>query len=59
MKGFEKWWSDNENAIFRTDISTAVEVGWRAALQWVLDDLDYSIEHKEIGDKLDKELSDK
>ena len=36
-----------------------MERGWKAALQWMLDDLDYSIEHKEIGDKLDRELSDK
>ena len=46
-------------AQFRAYIEQEREDTWKAALQWMLDDLDYSIEHKEIGDKLDRELSDK
>jgi len=31
-------------------------LGFRAALEWMLKGLDYSIEHKEIGDKIHEEL---
>ena len=30
--------------------------GWRAALEWFRDKLDYSIEHKELKDIIDEEL---
>lgn len=30
--------------------------GWEAALEWFRDKLDYSIEHKELKDIIDKEL---
>ena len=33
------------------------EHGWKAALKWVFDQLDYSTEHEEVKDKINKELS--
>jgi len=70
MKGFKKWDEENcggtECIIIHDagcdagcDACVALrKIGWKAALEWVLDQLDYSIEHKEIGDKIYKELEE-
>ena len=69
MKEFEKWEGMIERCSKCTipkDICARIEDsvickflredGWRAALEEVLDWLGYSIEHKEIADKIYEEL---
>lgn len=59
MKQFDKWWEhayrsygcDESPYIIGQDI-------WQAALEWVLNGLDYSESHKEIEDKIYEELQD-
>jgi len=66
MKEFKKWDEGscggaecNLTHDASCDACTALKkIGWKAALEWVLDQLDYSIEHKEIGDKIYKELKE-
>jgi len=36
----------------------AKKEGWKAALEWVHSTLDYSIEQKEVGYTIDKELQE-
>ncbi len=63
MKEFRKW-AEKEgcdvnrqtNDSWEIGIVEGIEKGWRAAVEWMLKGLDYSIEHKEIADKLHKEL---
>lgn len=59
MKEFEKWLNKYHPRLdlegFPCMTSTYKE-GWRAALEWVLKQLDHSSEHKEIEDKIYGEL---
>ena len=50
MKAYEKW--ADQNMYDRQETKKA----WKAALGWLYDKLDYSIEHKEIKDIIEKEL---
>ena len=49
MKKFKKWWrSDNRQMTMCADI--AAEIAWKAALEWVLKELNEQFEHSCHGD---------
>ena len=56
METFEKWWEDANRKPLPDDEFELFKMGGKAALEWVLENLDYSQEHKEIEDKIYKEL---
>ena len=55
MKAFEKWWQYNNYGKHRTPGPKEV---WRAALEEVYNQLDYSQEHETIKDWIEKELNE-
>ena len=65
MKEFEKQFNKSfplpstiERGPIGRDFKNGCKKMWRAALEQVLEWLDYSAEHKEIADKIHEELED-
>lgn len=57
MEEFEKW-NDSLPILEKRYQSLERKKAWRAALGMVFEWLDYSTEHEEIKDKIQKELGD-
>ena len=63
MIEFEKWQKNREiktiGYVNNTEaVKSGCQQGWKAALEWVLKQLDHSSEHKEIEDKIYEELQE-
>ena len=64
MKEFKEWsYNHYRNKVTNTcdhctDYLEGIEEGWRAALEEVYKQLDYSEEHETIKDWIEKELND-
>jgi len=61
MKEFEKWWESNNEFCHNKSGQFSKEDArdtWRAALEQVYDNLDYSEGHKGIKDIIEQELGD-
>ena len=54
MKAFEEWFEEATKEL--PDVAFQPCDGWKAALEWLLKQLDYSTEHEEIKDKIIEEL---
>ena len=54
MKAFQEWlFGRHRNPVKVVD---AQREGWKAALEWLYDHLDYNIEHEEIKDIINEEI---
>lgn len=57
MNEFKKWFQKEKTKYpYRPPNEIDCGMGWNAALKWLYAKLDYSIEHKEIKDIIEKEF---